>query len=714
MDPMSLNYCELEFKIGWLKDGCYKLDARFMNPQSDTENELVDQTEIAIDLAQLRDQILDIKAYGKTLSAMLFGAANSPVRTAYDHARIAASQQDGLRIRLNIQGSAPELNSIRWETLLDPEDDTCLFTQERLWFARFLSSKDFRWKPPVNITDMRALVVIANPIDSKSKWNLAEVDASSEFELIKKAIHIGGKNAARQIKLDILNKPATVINIASALKEEYADILYIICHGMLTPDNKPRLLLETPDNLSHLIEGRELVERLRDMHERPRLIVLASCASAGAEHADALAAIGPGLSAAGVPAVIAMQGNITQQTSSLFMSTMFEHLACTGQIDSAVAAARSAIRQRSDWWMPVLFMRLKTGRLWPAFASPSTTFDKWDAIVSDIQLNTCVPILGPGLVESAWGGMRNMAGKWAKRYEFPLAPWDLDNLAQVAQYIVYRQSRSRVLTELTGYLIDYFRNHFPNDRDAVEAIEDPAPPVEKGASRILNQWLAHVGRLQRLQNKQDPHRLLARLPIPVFINANRDNFLLDALVEVGKRPQVCLCTWLVNYDMPVHLGPKLPDNYIPSPEEPLIFHVFGNLKHPRSLVLTEDDYFDFLMAVTRNEHSRQACIPGMVTEALASSGLLLLGFQPNDWDFRVLLKGVLKQPGSQMSNEYTRVAVQMSPTEGSIIDPDRAIHYLQTYFQSQGKLTTFWGAAQDFLNDLAQHCEEQGVIPHEE
>lgn len=711
---MPLSYCELEFKIGWLREGCYKLDARFMNPQSDTENELVDQTEITIDLAQLRDQILDINAYGKALSSMLFGAANSPVRAAYDHAKIAASQQDGLRIRLNIQGSAPELNSVRWETLLDPEDGTCLFTQEQLWFARFLSSKDFRWKPPVNITTMRALVVIANPIDSKSKWNLSEVDARREFEHIKKALDFGGKNNARQIKLDELNKPATVINIASALKEEYADILYIVCHGMLTSDNKPRLLLETPNNLSHLIEGRELVERLRDMHERPRLIVLASCASAGAEHADALAAIGPGLSAAGVPAVIAMQGNITQQTSSLFMSTMFEHLACTGQIDSAVAAARSAIRQRPDWWMPVLFMRLKTGRLWPAFATPSKAFDKWDAIVADIQLTTCVPVLGPGLVESAWGGMRNMAGKWAKRYEFPLAPWDRDNLAQVAQYIVYRQSRSRVHTELTGYLIDYFRSHYPNDCDGVEAIEDSAQPVEKGASRILNQWLAHVARLQRLQNKQDPHRLLSRLPIPVFINANRDNFLLDALIEAGKKPQVCLCTWLVNNDMPLPIGPKLPDNYVPSPEEPLIFHVFGNFKHPRSLVLTEDDYFDFLMAVTRNEHSRQACIPGVVTQALAASGLLLLGFQPDDWDFRVLLKGVLKQPGSQMSNDYTRVAVHMSPIEGSIIDPDRAIHYLQTYFQSQGQLTTFWGAAQDFLNDLVQHCEEQGVIPLEE
>lgn len=713
---MSRNYCELELKIGWLREGFYKLSARFINPLSDTENELVDQVELAIDLEKLRAQSLDIHSYGLLLTNMLFGMSDSPVRGAYAHARVAAAQQDGLRIRLNIQTSAPELHAVRWETLLDPDDATRLLVQERLWFARFLSSKEYRWQPPFESDHMRALIVIANPGDCMTKWDLAEINADSECELVRKAIQTGGKNASHQIKLDVLNKPATVLNIATSLKNEYADILYLICHGMITPDNKPRLLLETQDKLSHFIEGRELVERLRDMDERPRLIVLASCASAGAEHAEALAAIGPSLSASGVPAVIAIQGNITQQTSALFMSTMFEYLASTGQIDLAVAAARSAIRQRPDWWMPVLFMRLRTGRLWPAFATPSNTFDKWDAIVTDIKFKTCVPILGPGLVESSWGGMRGMAGKWASRYEFPLSPRDRDNLAQVAQYIHYRQSRNHVVAELTSYLVDYFRAHFPNDRDRVEAIDEPGPPEEKGASRILNEWLAHVGRLQRSQNKHDPHRLLAKLPIPVFISANRDNFLLEALVDAGKKPQVCLCTWRVGHDMPRRLGPKLPKNFVPSPMEPLVFHLFGNFKHPSSLVLTEDDYFDFLMAVTRNEHSQHDGIPGVVTEAVASSGLLLLGFQPDDWDFRVLLKGLLKQPGSQMSNSCTRVAVQMSPTEGSIIDPDRASQYLQTYFghRDQGEIMTFWGTGQEFLKKLAQRCEDQGVIPLDE
>ena len=30
----------------------------------------------------------------------------------------------------------------------------------------------------------------------------------------------------------------------------------------------------------------------------------------------------------------------------------------------AIAAARGVVREEPDWWMPVLFMRLKSGQLW--------------------------------------------------------------------------------------------------------------------------------------------------------------------------------------------------------------------------------------------------------------------------------------------------------------------------------------------------------------
>jgi hypothetical protein len=58
-----------------------------------------------------------------------------------------------------------------------------------------------------------------------------------------------------------------------------------------------------------------------------------------------------------------MQGNVTMATVEQFMPIFFEELQRDGQIDRAMAAARRAVRHRWDWWVPVLFTRLESGRL---------------------------------------------------------------------------------------------------------------------------------------------------------------------------------------------------------------------------------------------------------------------------------------------------------------------------------------------------------------
>jgi ATP/maltotriose-dependent transcriptional regulator MalT len=62
--------------------------------------------------------------------------------------------------------------------------------------------------------------------------------------------------------------------------------------------------------------------------------------------------------------VIAMQGNVTMATVARCMPVLFHELRRDGQIDRALAAARSAVFDRPDWWMPVLFLRLRDGMLW--------------------------------------------------------------------------------------------------------------------------------------------------------------------------------------------------------------------------------------------------------------------------------------------------------------------------------------------------------------
>jgi len=705
---MPRQYCELELRIQWLDEGRYYLSARFIDPERDEENELLEPSEIKIDLAELRQCELDARRYGERLADMLFGDQNSKIRQAFDKARRAAAPpRDGLRVRMTIPTSAPELHSIRWETLVDPSFGTPLLMQDNILFSRFLSAQDFQIRPLGGADDLKALIVISNPNDLETQWGLAKIDKEAELSRAMRALSLGAAGGL-SITPRPLEKPATIYNILTDLRDRYSDILYLVCHGTLTAEDGPRLLLEKEDRTAQSVKGKELVERLHDMSQRPRLVVLASCQSAGDERSNVLTAIGPKLAMAGVPSVIAMQGKISIESVEKFMPRLFQELSRDGQIDRAMSVARGDIRDRPDWWMPVLFMRLKTGRLWPASAMDPGSFDQWDAVVNLIEDGLCVPVLGPGLVEAVFGSTRDIAQQWAERYEFPLAPRNRDDLSQVAQYLSYRKGKYFAISELRKQLVAHIRAKFQKELSDIGARIGQdllGCPIKPG---LVDELMSHIGKSQMGQDKNEVHRLLAKLPFTVFINANRDNLLREALKQERKEPQLCLCTWITINDQPKSFGPVLPEGYIPSVEKPLVFQVFGNMEFRESLVLTEDDYFDFLIAVTRNESLKKASIPDVVSGALASSGLLLLGFQADDWDFRALFRGILRQPGSKLGAMYTRVAVQMSPIEGRIIDPDRASQYLRTYFQKE-EISTFWGSAEDFMRRIVRLCAERGI-----
>ena len=127
------------------------------------------------------------------------------------------------------------------------------------------------------------------------------------------------------------------------------------------------------------VRGADLVARLKELRQRPQLVILASCQSAGngdaanPNSASALVSLGPRLAGTGIPAVLAMQGSVSTETVARFMPVFFRELLRDGQIDRAMAVARSAVNDRRDFWMPVLFMRLKSGRIWDASGTGQRT-----------------------------------------------------------------------------------------------------------------------------------------------------------------------------------------------------------------------------------------------------------------------------------------------------------------------------------------------------
>lgn len=685
----------VDFEIGLHRREveCYTIELRSSPPESSAEVRLVRSslTPTHLDFQRLLMLGADPDAYGQYLSQTLFG--DREVLRVFAEARaIAQAKGIPLRLRLFVGPSVPELHSVRWETLRDPDDGNPLLMGELIYFSRFLSSQDWR---PVRLhsrSDLRALVVIANPanladyrpggrplapLDVKGELDRAEVGLGS---IPVTALASGGS--------------ATLDEMIELLREGY-EILYLVCHGALV-DGGPRLYLENRAGQVDVVSGTELVTRLKEMQDQPRLVVLASCQSAGKGEASlvisdegALAALGPRLAETGIPAVLAMQGNITLQTLAAFMPVFFKELQKDGQIDRAMALARGAVRNEPDWWMPVLFMRYSTGRLWyeSGFGDQELELKEWPAIISYIQKGKCTPILGPDLTESLLGSRRDIARNWADRYSFPMAPQDREDLPQVSQYLAVQLGTMFPRDELGAYLEEAIWRRYGKD----------LPEDLRHAS--LDDLLTAVGAQLRQQDELEPHRVLAGLPLPIYVTTDPSNLLASALAAEAKDPQVVLCPWNENARW-VDSVYEMEPTYLPNPQRPLVYHLFGRIVEPDSLVLTEDDYFDFLIGATKEK----TLIPPRVRRALVDSALLFLGFHMGDWGFRVLFRSLMSQESSSRRRRYPHVAVQIDPEQGTILEPERARQYLESYFQD-AHISIYWGSAKAFLRDLTARLE---------
>ena len=100
----------------------------------------------------------------------------------------------------------------------------------------------------------------------------------------------------------------------------------------------------------------------------------------------------------------------------------------------------------------------------------------------------------------------------------------------------------------------------------------------------------------------------------------------------------------------------------PQVQEPVVYYVFGNMSYPDTVVLTEDDYFDFLVGFIRNQQRNgPLSMPASLRKAFAAKGLVFLGFHFEDWEFRTLFRGVLPVRHDWLSRLSAQGAALRSP-----------------------------------------------------
>jgi hypothetical protein len=155
------------------------------------------------------------------------------------------------------------------------------------------------------------------------------------------------------------------LNGEEKLRQGY-HLLHFLGHGAFNARREQAALyLQDDDGHARRMIDDEFAGMLARQGVQPRLVFLAACQSAARSMADAYLGLGPKLVAAGVPAVIAMQDFVTVKTARQFSATLYRRLIEHGQIDRAVNEVRGTLitSERPDAAVPVLFMRLKSGRL---------------------------------------------------------------------------------------------------------------------------------------------------------------------------------------------------------------------------------------------------------------------------------------------------------------------------------------------------------------
>jgi len=284
----------------------------------------------------------------------------------------------------------------------------------------------------------------------------------------------------------------------------------------------------------------------------------------------------------------------------------------------------------------------------------------WHTLLQRIAAKKCTPFLGAGACHGVLPLGSKVAANLAEEYDYPLE--DRHDLARVAQYIA------------VGY--DAL---FPKERIADSFKNVPAPDFA---------------------SVDEPHALLADLNLPVYVTTNYDDFMYKALEDRRRRPRRELCHWHQGLERTQKSVFALDSSYVPDESNPVVFHLHGHVDVPESLVLTEDDYLDFLKRMSENSN----LLPPRIQQAFTGASLLFLGYSISDWDFRVLFRSLVSSLA--ISQQRAHVSVQLAPGGEALSGEQRTKmqQYLDRYF-GQLHIRVYWGTCREFAIELRQRWD---------
>jgi hypothetical protein len=291
------------------------------------------------------------RSFGRRLHEAVFaGDVGECFRRSLDEAERSGA---GLRIRMRLAG-AGDLRDTPWELLYSDHLGRFLAASTATPVVRYLelarTARPLTMSPPLTV-----LTVVSGPRGQ------VPLDTDAEWERLSAALRpLGG-----MVELERLESP-TLEALQARLRRRPVNILHFVGHGGWDPaSDEGVLVFESAAGDAHPV-GIELLGMLVHDHDDLRLVVLNSCEGARSAQDDPFAGMAQGLIRHGVPAVVAMQFEITDAAAIAFSKVFYEALADGYPVDAATGEGRKAILgagNRLEWCTPALYLRSPDGRL---------------------------------------------------------------------------------------------------------------------------------------------------------------------------------------------------------------------------------------------------------------------------------------------------------------------------------------------------------------
>jgi tetratricopeptide (TPR) repeat protein len=369
------------------RSGKGKAEIRFTNPFNEDKRKVVRSTLTAAALrsssaarkTKMRGAAAPEVREMKNFGALLFNeVVSGPMREFYQKCQAQADRERaGMRLRLTLDQSVDDLP---WEFLCLNDDFVAL--NPRSPVVRYIEGAASCSLVKVEYP-LRVLVVIAKPSDE------VPLDTDAEKESIKTAL----KPLTDQgvVHLTFIEGNNTWKKMQDALLPNRTHILHFIGHGAFDENsNEGVLIMADEDGKTELLDS----ERLRVLvlgRSRLALIVLNSCLGTQGGDAQPFSSVAAGLVKSGIPAVIAMQFEISDEAAREISEIFYTSLSLNMPVDAALTEARRRIflsnRNSLEWATPILYMQVPDGQLFEFKGTRPKTVSTTESVKPAFETN---------------------------------------------------------------------------------------------------------------------------------------------------------------------------------------------------------------------------------------------------------------------------------------------------------------------------------------